>query len=72
MADTPSEVRIELARLDERVKAMEEESLHRAVADLRVTVGEIKSRLTITYGLLLLILGGLVSLAFSVWGGGAP
>jgi len=65
MPDT--DIQIELARLDERVKTLEAETLSELLGDLRVKVGELSTQIRITWILLALILSGLASIAFSVW-----
>jgi len=70
--DATISTKIALARVDERLKALEEEALAKLGADLRVAVTDIRSQLKIIWALVFLVISGLVSVAFSMWQGGIP
>jgi len=70
--DEHPSIRIEMARIDERVKALEKEDLSEVIADVRVKLSEVSTQLRVTWALLFLVVSALVSLALSVWKGGIP
>lgn len=53
-----------IAHLTERIDDIDHTQ---ALSDLRVAIGELKTQLRVTWGLLTLVLSGLVGVAFAVW-----
>jgi len=61
---------VTVALLDQRVDKLEQEDCTKALADVRVEIGKLQVQTYVTWVLLILILTGLVTVAFSVWNGG--
>lgn len=71
------EFEVTLAKLEGRVVALERSVKHieernKVISDLRVEIGKLQMQIKITWGLLLMVISGLIGVAFSVWGGGVP
>jgi hypothetical protein len=76
--DDTTEIRVTLARHEGRIDNLElrmdaVEDLCKLIADLRVGLGKLEMQLKITWGLMVMIIAGLMSVAFSYWSsGGGP
>ncbi len=57
---------------ERRMKKLESEQDHEMISDLRVEIAKLQSNLKITWLLLMMVISGLISVAFSVWKGGLP
>lgn len=74
-----SEVNVEvtLAQHDIRIAALErlvtqQQEQNEFISDLRVEIGKLQMQIKITWALLVMVLTGLVGVAFSLWQGGGP
>jgi len=71
-------IQVTLARHDGRLGTLEErvtalEKTNELVADLRVELGKLQMQIKVTWILLTMVVGGLISVAFAFWsGGGSP
>jgi len=52
--------------LKDKINALS--AMDETLADLRVKLSEVQTQIKITWALLMLVVGGLVGVAFSVWG----
>lgn len=55
-----------LNTLESQIKYLMEES--RVIADLRVEIGKLQTQIKVTWVLLILVISGLVGVAFASWG----
>ena len=78
MPPTDVEIQVTLARHEERLGNLENrmidvEEICKNQVDLRVAIGKLEMQIKITWALMVMIIGGLVSVAFSLWtNGGMP
>lgn len=70
-------VEVTLAKHDQRLGVLEkfadgQEKRDETISDLRVELGKLQMQIKVTWVLLLMVISGLVGVAFSLWQGGGP
>ena len=71
---TSNTVEVALAKHGGRITTLEKlvnqrAEQHKIITNLRVDIGQLQMQIKVTWALLLLVISGLVGVAFSVWGG---
>lgn len=74
---TEETVEVVLAKHDGRITALERttkqhEERNKVISDLRVEIGKLQMQIKITWVLLMMVISGLVGVAFSIWKGSVP